>query len=85
MADLSGRKISTARLLSGFFHGISQYNQDNRTGKGISLRFIHLVKYISEKFFLCNERRLDTVKGRRAPDLRGEGKDLAEQMGYYWA
>jgi len=25
------------------------------------------------------------VKGRRAPDLRGEGKDLAERMGYYWA
>jgi hypothetical protein len=25
------------------------------------------------------------VKGRRAPHLRGEGKDLAERMGYYWA
>jgi hypothetical protein len=27
----------------------------------------------------------DTVRRRRAPDLKSEGKDLAERMGYHWA
>lgn len=25
------------------------------------------------------------MRGRRAPNLKGEGKDLAERMGYHWA
>ena len=42
-----------------------------------------LDKYIYKNF--CKDMRNDIMRGRHPPDLKSEGKKLAELMGYHWA